>query len=254
MYLHNFWKLLPSLFTLDFWFVNRKLKKLVKNHIVGAYEIDEAKKWATKQGYTWDNTWYIDGEKFLMKDNCCICMYSPYDHEFTRYYAHTRNYSEKKTANQTFLLNHNKTANFFFKYFLSLESKKLYDREVKYYEMNKRISAEGKDYLDSEDFLNDLHWLSMCNYYDLLDLRDNTNYSNKEKREFVGDFYSLSKIDLNEYETIEENHNSNLWINDIILTALNKEGIDSVLVINPSKLYGVKITKELLKRLQKEFF
>lgn len=261
MYLRNFWKLLPSLFTLDFWFVNRKLKKLAKEH-VGALEIYKAKQWATKHGYSWDNTWYLDGEKFVMKNNCCICMYSPYEQTLTRFYTHMKNFSDKKVPNNTFLLNCNKTANFLLEKFMVTESKILYEREVKYYEMNKRISAEGKDYLDSKEFLLDLHWLSMYNYYDILDLRDNTNYSNKEKREFVGDFDTYSKIDLNNFLSIEEVEekvkNKEVykwnWANDTILTALTEEGIDSVLVINPTKLYGVKVTKDLLKRLNKEFF
>ena len=122
MYFKNFWKVLPDLFTLDFWRVNPKLKKLAQN--IGYDCLSEAEIWAAHKGYDWCYTWYLDGEKFLLKKEICICMYSPYEEKFTRIYAHQPDYKENYNYNDTFMLNHNKSARFFFEHFVIPESKK----------------------------------------------------------------------------------------------------------------------------------
>lgn len=118
MYLKSFWKVLPLIFTKDFWFVNNKLK---------AYkDLQAIKCWAKQKGYRWDNTFYMDGEKYFWKGNVKVCMVQPYNWDvFTRYYAHQPewiNLSGKEPfGDGTFLLNRHKTAKYIF-YLLNKEA------------------------------------------------------------------------------------------------------------------------------------
>ena len=142
MYLEHFWKILSSVFTLDFWRVNPKLKKLNKH--LGAESIYKAKKWAKKHGYDWDNSFYMDGEKFLSKNGVAICMCQPYRHEiFTRELAHVGD-DGSVYYNTTFLLNHNKTANYLFQNFILKEQYHIFLRDMIYNEINKKYHDEGQ--------------------------------------------------------------------------------------------------------------
>lgn len=77
------------------------------------------KHWAKQEGYGWDNSFYMNGEKYFCKGDVNICMVQPYNWEkFTRYYAHQPEWvdlSRKEPfGDETFLLNYHKTAKYIF--------------------------------------------------------------------------------------------------------------------------------------------
>ena len=77
--LKHFWKALPSVFTLDFWRVNKIVRKKRFGCLYTFDDIFAIKKWAKKKGYSWDNSWYLDGEKYLYKNGVKVCMIQPFN-------------------------------------------------------------------------------------------------------------------------------------------------------------------------------
>lgn len=258
--LKSFWRVLPLVFTLDFWRVN---KKLLKCHGYIYYaELDEIKKWAKKHGYYTSNGWYLDGEKYLFKNGIKLCMIQPlYYNKFTREYAWQPNGKEGTHLDHTFLLNCHKTAKALFQC-LNSECQRLYERDRLCDKINYKIAAKDKKYLKSDEFLHDLSTLSYENYYDILDLKNNTVYTNKEKRQFLGDYCDFKPVVLSDYLSFEEAEMKEArgeefdwnWTADFIPTALTRGAIDSVLCINPSKIHGLTVTPDLLERMHKLFF
>lgn len=261
LYIRSFWRALSQIFTLDFWRVNKMLRK---RHLGCLYtyekELYEIKKWAKAKGYHWDNTWYLDGEKYLYRNGVAVCMIQPYQSKvFTRYKAHQPNYTDKLVEDKTFLLNHNKTAKALFEC-LNKEREYLFDRDRLCEKINNKLS--DKQYVNSNEFLSDLSELSFGNYYDILDLKHNTNLTTKEKKEYIGDYcdydklnfsYWLSFEDAEEKEKAGEDFEWN-WTADFVPTALTRGAIDSVLCINPDKIRGLKVTPELLRRMHDLYF
>ena len=110
--LKHFWKVLPSIFTLDFWRVNKIVRKKRFGCLYTFADIFAIKKWAKKKGYSWDNSWYLDGEKYLYKNGVKVCMIQPFNPRvLTRTKAHQPDYCDDIIIDNTFLLNHNKTDN-----------------------------------------------------------------------------------------------------------------------------------------------
>ena len=258
--LNSFWRVLPLLFTLDFWRINRNL--LSRRGYKYYAELDEIKKWAKKHGYYTSDGWYLDGEKYLFKNGIKLCMIQPlYYDKLTRLYAWQPNGKEGTHFDHTFLLNKHKTARALFKC-LNEESNALFERDRLCDKINQRIAAKDKKYLKSDEFLHDLAHLSRWNYYDILDLKNNTIYTNKEKKQFLGDYCDYEPIFLSDYLSFEEAEIKEAtgeefdwnWTADFIPTALTRGSIDSVLCINPSKIHGLKVTPELLKRMHNLFF
>lgn len=260
--LKHFWKALPQIFTIDFWRVN----KMVKKHKVGCLytygDIYEIKKWAKAKGYSWDETWYLDGERYLYRKGVKVCMIQPFSPRvLTRYYAHQPDYEEYIIRDRTFLLNHNKTACALFDC-LNKEKEYLFDRDKLYEKINRKLTAKDKGYLDSNEFLTDLAHLSFGNYYDILDLKNNNTLTLKQKKQYIGDYCEYDTIYLKDYLSYEEyeekeknNENPDWnWTADFVPTALTRGSIDSVLCINPAKLPKLKVTATLLKRMHKLFF
>ena len=261
--LKHFWKVLPMIFTKDFWVVN----KILKLQKVGClyrykYEIYEIKKWAKKKGYSWDNSWYLDGEKYLYKNKIPVCMIQPFTPRIlTGYKAHQPDYEKYLVTDKTFLLNHHKTAKALFMC-LNKEREYLFDRDKLCEKINSAISKKDKKYLNSDEFLSDLAKLSFGNYYDILALKNNTNLSAKEKKAYIGDYCDYDIIHLKDYITFEEADEKTLkgedfdwqWTADFVPSGLTKGAIDSVICINPEKIHGLKVTPQLLKRLHKMFF
>ena len=256
----SFWKVLPLIFTLDFWRVNKKLLKNSRN--IYHLELNEIKKWAKKHGYYTSDGWYLDGEKYLFKNGIKLCMIQPlYYDKFTRLYAWQPNGKEGTHFDHTFLLNKHKTARALFKC-LNEESNALFERDRLCDKINQHIATKDKKYLKSDEFLRELFSLSYGNYYDVLDLKNNSLYTSKEKKEFLGDYCEYKPIILSDYLSFEEADMKEArkeefdwnWTADFIPTALTRGAIDSVLCINPSKIHGLKVTPELLKRMHDLFF
>ena len=259
MNLAYFWKVLPFVFTLDFWRVNKVLHKTRFGYTFN--NLFEIKEWAKKHGYSWDNTWYLDGERYLWKNRVPVCMIQPMFNKPTRYMAHQPDYKEYTNKNFTFLLNHNKTANALFEV-LNLEREILFKRDKLCEKINYKVAKEKSKYIKSDEFIRDLAELSFENYYDILALKNNTKLSAKEKKEYIGDYCDYDIIHLKDYITWEESEELEArnedyewnWTADYIPTALTRGAIDSVLCINPEKIYNVKVTPDILKRLHKVFF
>lgn len=262
MNLKYFWRILPSIFTLDFWRVNKMLRKKRFGCLCIFDNLFEIKEWAKKHGYSWDNTWYLDGERYLWKNGIPVCMIQPmFSDKLTRYMAHQPDYKEYTNKNSTFLLNHNKTANALFEA-LNKEREILFRRDQLCEKINYKIAKEKSKYMKSDEFIRDLAELSFENYYDILALKNNTNLSAKEKKEYIGDYCDYDSVYLKDYITWEESEKAEAanedyewnWTADYIPTALTRGAIDSVLCINPEKIYNVKVTPDILKRLHKIYF
>lgn len=260
--LKQFWKALPQVFTIDFWVVNKMVRKQRIGCLYTYKDVYEIKKWAKKKGYSWDDTWYLDGERYLWKNGVPVCMIQPFNPRiFTRYTAHQPNYEEYVIRDRTFLLNHNKTAKALFDC-LNKEREYLFDRDKLCLEISHKIAIKDKAYLDSDAFLNDLGKLSFGNYYDVLALKNNTNLTLKEKKQYIGDYCDYDTLYLKDYISNEEYDLKKAagedpdwnWTADFVLTALTRGAIDSVLCINPDKIRGLKVTPALLKRMHKMFF
>ena len=260
--LTHFWKVLPSIFTLDFWRVNRIVRKKRFGCLYTFDDIFAIKKWAKKKGYSWDNSWYLDGEKCLYKNGVKVCMIQPFNPKvLTRIKAHQPDYKENIIRDTTFLLNHNKTANALFEC-LNKERKYLYERDILYFKIANKFATKDKEYLNSNEFLTDLAELSFGNYYDVLALKNNPNLTLKEKKQYIGDYCDYDNIILKDYLSNEEYEELKTkgkdpdwnWTADLIPTALTRGAIDSVLCINPEKLPKLKVTTTLLKRMHKLFF
>ena len=263
LYVKHFWKVLPIIFTKDFWFTNKMLKKkrfgCLNRYVHNIYEI---KQWAKKNGYSWDETWYLDSERYLYKNKVPVCMIQPYNPKiFTRYFAHQPDYTDELVENKTFLLNYSKTAKALFK-FLNKEKQYLYDRDRIYEKINSAIYRKDKQYLDSNDFLTDLSHLSFGNYYDVLALKNDIKLTDEEKKEYIGDYCDKRDVLLDDYISFEdaaiaEKTNKDFdwnWTADFIPTALTRGAIDSVLCLNPNKIRGLKVTPELLDKMHDLFF
>lgn len=265
MYLGYFWKILPSIFTFDFWRVNKIVRK--KKRFGCIYSLEEdlyiIKKWAKKHGYTWDNTWYLDGERYLLKNNVPVCMIQPmFPRKLTRNMAHQPDYADKiVNKNHVFLLNHNKTANALFEA-LNAEQEILFKRDKLCEKINHKVAKEKTKYTKSDEFIYDLAELSFENYYDILALKNNTTLSVKEKKQYIGDYCEYDQVYLKDYLSWEEFEELEVkgkeynwcWTGDYIPTALTRGAIDSVICINPDKIYNVKVTPDILKRLHKIYF
>ena len=262
MNLTHFWKILPSIFTLDFWRVNKMVRKKRFGCLYTFDNIFAIKKWAKEHGYSWDDSWYLDGERYLWKNNVPVCMIQPLSpNKLTRYKAHLLNYTDQATRNRTFLLNCNKTANALFEA-LNKEREILFKRDQLCEKINRKVAKEKSKYMKSDEFIRDLAELSFENYYDVLALKNNTNLSAKEKKEYIGDYCDYDSVYLKDYITWEESEELEVrnedyewnWTADYIPTALTRGAIDSVLCINPEKIYNVKVTPDILKRLHKIYF
>ena len=259
MNLKYFWKVLPSVFTLDFWRVNKILRKTRFGYTFN--NLFKIKEWAKKHGYGWDDSWYLDGERYLWKNGVPVCMIQPMFNKPTRYMAHQPDYKEYTNKNSTFLLNHNKTANALFEA-LNKEREILFKRDQLCEKINRKVAKEKSKYIKSDEFIRDLAELSFENYYDVLALKNNTNLSAKEKKEYIGDYCDYDPVYLKDYITWEESEKAEAanedydwnWTADYIPTALTRGAIDSVLCINPEKIYNVKVTPDILKRLHKVYF
>ncbi len=261
--LTHFWKVLPSVFTFDFWRVNKIVRKKRFGCLYTFDDIFAIKKWAKQKGYSWDNSWYLDGEKYLYKNGVKVCMIQPFNPKvLTRIKAHQPDYKDNVVCDTTFLLNHNKTANTLFEC-LNKERKCLYERDMLYSKIANKLAAKDKGYLNSNEFLTDLAELSFGNYYDVLALKNNPNLTLKEKKQYIGDYCDYDNIVLKhylsneEYDQLEAKGENDLdwnWTADFIPTALTSGAIDSVLCINPDKLPELKVTPELLKRMHDLFF
>ena len=152
----------------------------------------------------WDNTWYLDGERYLWKNGIPVCMIQPmFSDKLTRYMAHQPDYKEYTNKNSTFLLNHNKTANALFEA-LNKEREILFRRDQLCEKINYKIAKEKSKYMKSDEFIRDLAELSFENYYDILALKNNTNLSAKEKKEYIGDYCDYDSVYLKDYITWEE--------------------------------------------------
>lgn len=262
MNLAHFWRILPSVFTLDFWRVNKILRKKCFGCLYTVDNLFKIKEWAKKHGYSWDNTWYLDGERYLWKNGVPVCMIQPmFSDKLTRYMAHQPDYKEYTNKNSTFLLNRNKTANALFEA-LNKEREILFNRDKLCEKINRKVAKEKSKYIKSDEFIRDLAELSFENYYDILALKNNTNLSAKEKKEYIGDYCDYDPVYLKDYITWEESEKAEAanedyewnWTADYIPTALTRGAIDSVLCINPEKIYNVKVTPDILKRLHKIYF
>lgn len=260
--LTHFWKVLPSIFTLDFWRVNKIVRKKRFGCLYTFDDIFTIKKWAKKKGYSWDNSWYLAGEKYLYKNGVKVCMIQPFNPKvLTRVKAHQPDYKDNIICDTTFLLNHNKTANALFEC-LNRERMYLYERDVLYFKIANKFATKDKEYLNSNEFLTDLAELSFGNYYDVLALKNNSNLTLKEKKQYIGDYCDYDNIMLKDYLSNEEYEELKVkgkdpdwnWTADLIPTALTRGAIDSVLCINPEKLPKLKVTAALLKRMHKLFF
>ena len=260
LYLKSFWKVLPMLFTKDFWFTNKMVKKRRFGCLYTFDNVYEIKKWAKRKGYSWDSTWYLNGERYLYKDGVPVCMIQPYNPKIlTRYFAHQPDYTDELVEDKTFLLNRSKTAKALFEC-LNKEREYLYERDMLCEKITKNL--KNKEYINSNDFLTDLAHLSFGNYYDILELRNDSIYSNKEKQQFIGDYCDFDKIKITSYLSCSEAEEKELngedfdwnWTADFVPTALTEGAIDSVLCINPHKIPGLTVTPELLKRMHDLFF
>ena len=261
--LKHFWKVLPFIFTLDFWRVNKMVRKKRFGCLYTFVDVFAIKKWAKKKGYSWDNSWYLDGEKYLYKNGVKVCMIQPFNPRvLTRTKAHQPDYCDDIIVDNTFLLNHNKTANALFEC-ICHEFDILHKRDMLYNKIAHKIAKKDKEYLNSNEFLSDLGTLSFGNYYDVLALKNNKSLTIKEKKQYIGDYCEYNNIVLKHYLSNEEydelkNQGENdldwNWTADFIPTALTSGGIDSVLCINPDKLPELKVTPELLKRMHDLFF
>ena len=261
--LKSFWRVLPSVFTVDFWIVNKIVRK---RHFGCLYTFSDAyaiKKWAKAKGYSWDTTWYLDGEKYLYKNGVKVCMIQPFNPRvLTRIMAHQPNHCDDIVVDDTFLLNHNKTANALFEC-ICHEFDILYERDMLYNKIAYNIAKKDKEYLNSNEFLSDLGTLSFGNYYDVLALKNNKSLTIKEKKQYIGDYCEYANVVLKhylsneEYDELKKQGENDLdwnWTADFIPTALTSGAIDSVLCINPDKLPELKVTPELLKRMHNLFF
>lgn len=263
LYLTHFWRVLPFIFTKDFWFTNKIVKKKRFGCLYTFDNVYEIKKWAKKQGYSWDNTWYLDGEKYLYKNGIPVCMIQPYNSKnFTRCRAHQPDYKECINRDTTFLLNCHKTAKALFEC-LNKEREYLFERDKIYNKISYKLAIEDKAYLDSDEFLTDLSDLSFGNYYDVLALKNNTKLTLKEKKQYIGDYCDYGSIILSHYLSYEEYEEQEAkgntldywnWTADFVPTALSEGAIDSILCINPEKLPTLKVTPALLKRMHKLYF
>lgn len=259
--LKHFWKALLMVFTKDFWFVNKMLKLKKYGYLYQyEHELYEIKKWAKKKGYSWDNSWYLDGERYLYKNGIPVCMIQPlFPKVFTRYTAHQLNGKEYTNYDTTFLLNHHKTAKALF-VCLNKERDYLFDRDKLYEKINHGL--KNKKYIASDEFLQDLANLSFGNYYDILALKNNSMLSTREKKEYVGDYCEYTPIHLKDYLSFEEAEIASKakeefdwnWTADFVPTGLTSGAIDSIICLDPDKIHGLKITPKLLKRLHDLYF
>lgn len=249
--LADFWKMLPCIFSLDFWRVNPQLKKC--NTWIDAYNWNQE-----YEKFIFDEHFYQDGEKYLFDNkHRPLCMCQPMFGDLTRSRAWQPDYNTYWNHDRQFLLNKNKTANHFMKKFLFRMQKIKFDRTMLLEKISRKVAQDKNiktdKYVDSDDFLSDLYKLSMYNYFDIMDLMLNSFYSTKEKNACLYDFYSLEPVRISDYTIFVKGITDDIWTNDFIPTAKSrKHQVDSIIVIPPQ--YNIKITKSILERMNKKYF
>lgn len=253
IYLKNFFDSIFQLFLYSFWRVPKELDSKWNNRFSEYLKI---KKYINKKEYM-----------IISKDNCYILL-NKHGLHLSVVDINSLTYTRKigSEVDKTFLLNKNITAKYILSVYTSVQ-RFLNCREQLYETINKRYEELGQKYINSDEFLSHLHQLSYGNYYDIMELKNNINYTNKEKLKFLGDYYSGTFVSINcfrtfeeieeiELNSIDEKEYNNLcfWTNDKVATALSLNDIDSIICINPSKIHGITLNKNILTRMKKKYF
>ena len=256
--LKDFWYMLGQVFTWRYWFVPKALK------LNGYSGIVLIKIYMTSKGYSLIKATNEENKKEtiyeLWKKDHLLCILRRNRETSTMEYSRMDQDNEKDS---TFLLNTHKSAKYFVER-LSEMYEKLNDRDDLYEYIAEMIKKIGEKFLDTDEFLKILYKLSFGYYFDILDLKNNINFSKKEKKDLIGDFADLIPIDISKFlsyeEMLELPENSHTimdsygWSDDIIPTAKSSGDIDAVVCINPTKIPLTKISKDILKKLHDRYF